>query len=64
MPEQAVATPASAMGTPAQGMAGGISGGVAAADLSGFGDAEDLLRSSGTGGRRNVFGGGSGYDMY
>lgn len=65
VPEQAVTAPASMMGTPAQsGAAGG--GGAPAADLSGFGDTEDFLRSSGAGagGRRNVFAGGSGYDMY
>jgi hypothetical protein len=69
VPEQAVAAPASMMGTPAHsGAAGG--GGAPAADLSGFGDTEDFMRSSGAGagagagGRRNVFAGGSGYDMY
>ncbi len=42
----------------------------AAADLSGFGDAEDILRVMGSGGggggsgfgRRNIYSGGSGYD--
>lgn len=67
-PHQEPEVPAQVVQTPGREvmLAAGTPGAAsAAADMSGFMDADDLLRTAGPSfGRRNIYSGGSGYDAY
>lgn len=62
LPEQVVASSSAAAGASGHLPLAAMTS--SAADISGFSDAEDLLRSGSGLGRRNVFSGGSGYDAF